>query len=67
MDLSDVIGKGVFEKLKNEDEFKKVEIVPVTHTIKWSCGIDICPDTIYEEIIGKNIIHKVNIERISVV
>jgi len=53
IDLSDIIGKGVFSAIKDTKEFKKVCIDPQTHTVCWPNGIDLCPDSIYMEITAK--------------
>lgn len=50
VDLSDMVGEGVFEALKDSDEFAKAFVDPVTHTIAWPGGIDLCPDALYREI-----------------
>jgi hypothetical protein len=50
VDLSDIIGKGVFETLKDPAEFAKVFIDEVTHTVAWPGGIDLCPDSLHHEI-----------------
>ncbi len=50
VDISNLIGKGVFSSIKDPNQFKKVRIDYETHTICWPNGIDLCPDSIYEEI-----------------
>jgi len=53
VDLSDLVGKGVFAAWKDRSEFRKVTIDPETGTLAWPGGIDICPDSLYEEVTGR--------------
>ncbi|MFC1496172.1 DUF2442 domain-containing protein [Candidatus Margulisiibacteriota bacterium] len=53
LDLSDLVGSGVFSSWKNLKEFNKVTIDPQTHTLCWPNGIDLCPDSLYEDVITK--------------
>lgn len=50
IDLSRLIGKGVFASLKDPKQFRKAYIDSENHTITWPNGIDLCPYTIYDEI-----------------
>ena len=50
IDLSDTIGAGVFEALKDPSEFAKAFVDPVTHTVAWRGGIDLCPDALYRDV-----------------
>ena len=50
VDLSDLVGKGVFRGWTDHEEFQKVSIDPETHTLAWPGGVDVCPDSLYEEI-----------------
>ncbi len=50
IDLSDMVGKGVFSTWKDPKQFAQVFIDPETHTLAWPGGIDLCPDTLYEEV-----------------
>ena len=52
VDLSDLVGKGVFAVWKDYREFQKVHIGP-SGEIAWSEEIDLCPDAIYLKITGK--------------
>jgi hypothetical protein len=52
VDLSDMIGKGVFAKLTDADEFNKVFIDG--RTVAWKGGLDLCPDTLYSEVTEKS-------------
>jgi len=53
VDLSSLIGKGVFQALADPKEFAKVFVDPITQTVAWPNGIDLCPDTLYEDIKAK--------------
>lgn len=52
IDLSDVAGKGVFSIWKDPSLFQAVFIDPVSHTVAWPGGIDLCPDSLYAELTG---------------
>ena len=53
VDLSGLIGKGVFETLSHPDTFSKVSIDEEAGTVTWPGGIDICPDTLYHDLTGE--------------
>jgi hypothetical protein len=50
IDISDIIGKGVFKTIEDPGEFAKVGIDPLTHTVAWPGGIDLCPDSLYKDV-----------------
>jgi hypothetical protein len=52
VDLSELVGKGVFKHWRNEDEFRKVYIDPETYTVAWPGGIDLAPDALHQDIAG---------------
>jgi hypothetical protein len=52
VDLSDLVGKGVFERWTDEKEFRKVYIDDETGTIAWPGEIDLAPDALYKDIAG---------------
>lgn len=52
VDLSDLVGKGVFSTWKDVNIFNAVFIDPESHTIAWPGGIDLCPDTLYAKVLG---------------
>lgn len=52
VDLSNLMGKGVFKRWEDPAEFEKVFIDPETHTVAWPGGIDLCPDSLYEDLVG---------------
>ena len=47
--LSPLIGHGGFPQLADPAIFAQVAIDPVTHTVTWPQGIDLCPDTLYTD------------------
>ena len=53
IDLSPLIGHGVFKRLKDPKEFKKVHIDSETGAVTWSPDLDLCPDSLYIQITGK--------------
>jgi len=52
VDLSDLVGKGVFALWNDYREFQKVYIGPGGE-IAWGEEIDLCPDALYLRITGK--------------
>ena len=52
IDLSDLVGRGVFAPLRDEAFFRKVRIGDHGQ-IAWSDDLEICPDSAYPEITGK--------------
>ncbi len=52
VDLSKLVGKGVFTKWADEEFFKSVSIDPESRTISWGKEIDLCPDTLYAKVLG---------------
>ena len=54
LDLSSlIVFDGVFEPLKNIDEFAKVSVHPELGTIVWPNGADLVPDVLYSKLTGK--------------
>ncbi|MHB9025864.1 MAG: DUF2442 domain-containing protein [Armatimonadota bacterium] len=53
IDLSSLIGHGVFAQLADPTVFAQVFVDPVTHTVAWPQEIDLCPDTLYAELRAK--------------
>jgi hypothetical protein len=53
VDLSDLVGRGVFARLDEPGEFEKVTIGP-SGEIQWNGEIDLCPDAMYLRITGKS-------------
>ena len=53
VDLSRLVGKGVFSRLNDEKVFQSVHIG--SHgAIEWGNDIDLCPDALYLKITGKS-------------
>jgi len=50
VDLSAMIGHGIFAQLTDPQAFAQVYVDPVTHTVAWPQGIDLCPDTLYADV-----------------
>ncbi|MEJ2083881.1 MAG: DUF2442 domain-containing protein [Acidobacteriota bacterium] len=58
VDLSDLVGRGVFEAWKDPTAFRKVTIDPESQTAAWPGGIDLCPDSLYEEVTGQPVLDR---------
>lgn len=52
-DLAHLVGKGVFEAWRDEGAFEAVAVDPLTRTVTWPGGIDLCPDVLYHQVTGK--------------
>lgn len=50
VDLSDLVGKGVFRRWEEEHEFRKVRIDAETGTVTWPGDIDLAPDALYRDV-----------------
>jgi len=50
VDLSFLSWNGVFESIKNLENFKKFKVNKEIGTICWENGADIAPDTLYQKI-----------------
>ena len=46
-DVKPYLEKGMFSELRDDNQFNSVRCV--LGSIQWSNGLDICPDTLYEE------------------
>jgi hypothetical protein len=53
VDLSDLVGKGVFEVWNDYSFFEKVHIGE-HREVKWSDEIELCPDSLYLKLTGKS-------------
>lgn len=53
VDLSDLVGKGVFEAWKSIDFFNQVRVDPKTETLTWGDEIDLDPYVLREKIINQ--------------
>lgn len=54
VDLSYLVGKGVFKILNDKNIFNNVTIHPETNAISWNNDAELCPDSLYLKIIGKS-------------
>lgn len=53
VDLSDLVGRGVFAAWENPQEFAKVFVDPETQTLAWPGGIDLAPEALYEDLVAE--------------
>jgi len=53
VDLSHLVGQGVFSLWSDPQAFESVSI-GASGEIKWSDEVDLCPDSLYLEITGKS-------------
>ncbi len=47
LDLKPILHFGVFQRIRDYDEFKRVRVA--FDTIAWDCGIDLDPEYVYEK------------------
>jgi len=52
VDLSDLVGKGVFALWKDQTAFEQVQIGALGE-LSWGNKIDLCPDSLYLRAMGK--------------
>lgn len=52
VDLSDLVGEGVFERWEDSAEFRKVFVDEETDTVAWPGDIEVCPDSLYDDLVG---------------
>lgn len=50
VDLTDMVGKGVFAAWTDQAAFEKVYVDAESHTVAWPGDIDLCPESLYEEV-----------------
>ena len=53
VDLSHLVGKGVFSAWRDRGAFEKVQ-VGSRGEVQWGNEIDLCPDALYLEVTGKS-------------
>ena len=53
VDLSHLVGCGVFARWDDAADFGRVSVDPSTHTLCWPGGIDLDPDVLYAKATGK--------------
>jgi Protein of unknown function (DUF2442) len=54
VDLSDLKGKGAFTAWDENDLFSKVFVAERGRCIAWNDELEICPNSLYLDLIGKN-------------
>jgi hypothetical protein len=55
VDLSELVGKGVFSYRNDPKNFKNVKIEPFMNTVQRTDDLDLCPDSLWMKITGKNL------------
>lgn len=50
VDLSDLVGKGVFSAWEDPDVFRSVEIDEESGTVVWPGELDLAPDALHKEL-----------------
>ena len=50
VDLSDLVGKGVFAQWRDPAAFAAVFVDPETGTVAWPGGIDLDPERLYSDV-----------------
>ena len=53
VDLSHLVGRGVFAAWNDPAEFDKVSVDPRTRTVCWPGGIDLDPDVLHAKAMGR--------------
>ncbi len=52
VDLSHLVGRGVFARWSEPAEFARVRVDPTTRTVCWPGDIDLDPDVLYAKLTG---------------
>lgn len=52
VDLSHLVGRGVFDKWRDPAEFNRVTVDPATGTVCWPGNIDLDPDVLFSRLTG---------------
>ncbi len=52
VDLSDLVGRGVFRSWTDPAQFAKVQVDEQSGTLNWPDGLDVAPDALYRELAG---------------
>jgi hypothetical protein len=53
IDLSDLVGKGVFASWSDKRNFEAAFVDTETGTVAWPGGIDLAPDALYQDLVTK--------------
>jgi hypothetical protein len=51
VDLTDSLWGPVFEPLRDPAAFKRFEVSPVLHTVRWENDADLAPEFLYEKMV----------------
>jgi hypothetical protein len=51
VDLADSLWGPVFEPLRDPAAFKRFEVSPVLHTVRWENDADLAPEFLYEKMV----------------
>ena len=54
VDLSSLVGRGVFEEWNHPGSFERVSVTEVG-AVEWPGQIDLCPDALYLQMTGKKV------------
>lgn len=65
VDLSDLVGKGVFKIWKLKKNFDAVQIDPESGTVCWQGEIDLDPYVLYEDVLKANQPRKTRTRRVQ--
>jgi len=49
LDMKEILKKPIFSKLLDPEIFSHVSIDEIAGTVVWPGGIDLCPETVYEQ------------------
>ena len=53
VDLSGLVGRGVFKRLEDSDQFENVYVTE-SGDVVWSDDLELCADTLYMKVIGRS-------------
>ena len=53
VDLSHLVGRGIFARWNDPAEFAAVRVDSLTRTVSWPGDIDLDPDVLYARVTGK--------------
>jgi Protein of unknown function (DUF2442) len=56
VDLSDLVGRGVFARWTDPAEFAQVRVDPDARTVCWPGEIDLDPDVLYSKVTGISLV-----------
>lgn len=51
IDLSHLVGEGVFRAWEDEERFRDVYVDPESGTVAWPGGLDLAPDALHEKLV----------------